>query len=138
MESNYIFSASVRAAIQIKNNLDYRKGITSPEVKKFQTQKIRCLLRAIIDKGNLSQLGLYHLTKSGINTVGTWSANAARGTKRTFTNPSNTKKSMYDTLFKKVGGRKRRTIKRKPTRRIKRKSIRYHKRKSRKHYKGTK
>jgi len=139
VKQNLAFYQGILAFIVAKNKLDYPKGITNPTIEQFQTTKIRCILRSIADQPDLAGSGFLHLAQSGVNTMGAWTGNVARGTMRAIKNPSTTMSSMYNSFFKKTGGR--RTIKRKSIRKIKRKSIKskkHLKRKSRKHYKGTK
>ena len=133
VEQNLAFYQGILAAIVAKNKSDYPKGITDPTIKTFQTTKISCILRSIADQPDLAGSGFLHLALSGVNTVGAWTGNVARGTMRAIKNPSTTMSSMYNSFFKKTGGGRRRTIKRKSI-----KSKKHLKRKSRKHYKGTK
>ena len=90
-------------------------AITDPKIKAFQTEKLRCLFKAILDLEDLSGINMATLTKSGFNTLGTWTMNAARGIGRTITNPFATAKSTADSVrnLGRYGGGKRRDTKRK-------------------------
>ena len=115
--ANGSFKSALDTACGTKNAADYPgdfSSITDPQTREFQTQKLRCIFQAILDIGQLGEVNSATVAKSGFNTLGTWTMNAARGTGRTIMNPLTTAKSTA-TSVKNVGkyGGKRRNTKRK-------------------------
>ena len=111
LAQNAAFKQVIVMNIAAKNKTDYPPaGPTSPDKKAFQNQKIKYLLQAIGESGDLSSLGVSQSTMAGFNTLGTWGANAVRGTKRAVSSPSTAASSTgksVKSMFGWGGGRKR-------------------------------
>ncbi len=111
LAQNAAFKQAITTAIAAKNKLDYPPaGPTNPDKKKFQDKKIKLLLQSIGESGDLSSIGMMQSAMSGFNTLGTWGANAARGTQRAVTAPSSTAASVGKSAkgWFGYGGKKRR------------------------------
>ena len=111
LEQNALFSQSITMAIAAKNKADYPPlGPTNPYKKSFQTIKIDALLKAYTENNkNSGSTGVGQSAMAGFNTIGTWGANAARGTQRAVTAPSSTASSVGKSLkgWFGMGGRKK-------------------------------
>ena len=111
LAQNAAFKQVIVMNIAAKNKLDYPPaGPTSPDKKAFQNQKIKYLLQAIGESGDLSSVGVAQSTMAGFNTLGTWGSNAFRGTKRAVSSPSTAASSTgksVKSMFGWGGGRKR-------------------------------
>ena len=111
LAQNAAFKQAITMAIAAKNKADYPPGgPTSPDKKAFQDKKLKLLLQSIGESGDLSSIGMMQSAMSGFNTLGTWGANAARGTQRAVTSPSSTASSVGKSAKSMFGwgGRKRR------------------------------
>ena len=127
IDQNKAFVNSVLAAIYSKNKLDYPPiGPEDVTKQQYQTMKITKILEGLLSTYDFSMFGklnMGNILQSGMETVGTWGMNTARGMNRTISQPRQTMSSTGTSLkrmfgMKNGGKRRRRNTGRRSARRV--------------------